>query len=209
MSNISPSDIEKYFKQEQSKLFSIYQMYGQGAARDASGKLYEGLIDECIRQIGNGIVSKVGTTDYLSVKYEHPGGELFQAEVNNIQVDRHIWKNGKRLGFIEAKTYLDAPYLKRAVSDLLEIKHALELIGEPTKTLKYIVFAGQNAIADNTRRVQEARFWTESALRKEDRVKLEIVFVHASKRSSSNPIYANCFPIDYVSLLDFEAKLLD
>lgn len=202
MSMIYHKKAQGFFNKEQAKLQSIYNKSGEGAVRNATGKLYENMIDEFIAVKQNGFVSKVGTKDFISTKYEHPTMGII-AEQNNLQVDRHIWKDGSRYAFVEAKTYLDKPYLERAVSDFLEIKRALEMNGEPTKHLKFLVFAGQNALADNALQVQRARFWTESSSTPSERIDMQIFFVAQGKRASSKPLYSNKFNLDYNEITNF------
>lgn len=193
---------QNFFDNKQAKLQTIYDERGEGAVRNATGKLYEELIDEFIRIKQNGFMSKTGTNDYISTKYEHPTMGVI-AEQNNLQVDRHIWKNGLRYAFIEAKTYLDKPYLERAVSDFLEIKRALEMQGESTKELKFLVFAGQNALSDNSLKVQKARFWTESSPDPSARTDMHVFFITKGKRKSSKPLYSNKFDLNYDEITRF------
>lgn len=195
----------EFYDRRWPKLQKVYNLKGQGALRDESGRLFEELVDMLVGRMGEGLISKPGILDTLHVTYEHPDGTVYAGDT--LQVDRHIWKNGKRHAFVEAKTYLDSPYLKRAVSDLLEIKRTLDLAGEPTTQLKYIVFAGQNAIKDSTRKMLEARFWQESSLLEANRVQLTIVFVNKGKRTSSKPLYKNKYALDFDELERFIAAL--
>lgn len=193
---------QSFFNKHQSKLQKIYDEKGEGAVRNATGKLYEGMVDEIISIRQNGFVSKVGADDFISTKYEHPTIGII-AEQNNLQVDRHIWKNNERYAFVEAKTYLDKPYLERAVSDFLEIKRSLDMSGAETRHIKFIVFAGQNALSDDSLNVQRAKFWTESAINPEDRIDMSIFFIAKNKRVSNKPLYANKFDLDYDEITRF------
>lgn len=207
MSEIYHKKAQEFFNKEQAKLQSIYNERGEGAVRNATGKLYESMIDEFMAIKQGGFISKTGTNDFISTKYEHPTMGII-AEQNNLQVDRHIWKDGSRYAFVEAKTYLDKPYLERAVSDFLEIKRALEMNGEPTKELKFLVFAGQNALADNALKVQRARFWTESSSIPSDRIDMHIFFIVKDKRTSSKPLYSNKFDLDYNEITRFMKEFI-
>ena len=78
----------------------------------AAGKLVENVLQNIINTINAcvpnyKIVSKVGSTDYLSKSINYKGS---LHSMNTIQVDRHVFSNGKRIAFIENKTYLDSCY---------------------------------------------------------------------------------------------------
>lgn len=186
--------VSDHYDQEQATLHNIYLTYGEGSARAASGKMYEKLVDTVVSQMEKqGLTVKKGDTDYVSTTMFHPDGEDIEQE--KLQVDRHLYKNGKREGFIECKTYLDKSNLSRAVSDCLEIHDAIKYSGEPTHHLKYAIFAGQNAVADKSRKFQEARFWMNSAFKEEHRREVEIFYIHDGKRNQNNPIYKVKHPL--------------
>ena len=207
MAEIYHKKAQAFFDKAQAKLQSIYDEHGEGAVRNATGKLYETMIDELMAIRQGGFISITGTDDFISTKYEHPTMGII-AEQDNLQVDRHILKDGSRYAFVEAKTYLDKPYLEWAVSDFLEIKRALDMNGEPTKELKFLVFAGQNALADNALKVQRARFWAESSSIPSERIDMQVFFIVKGKRASNRPLYSHKFDLDYNEITRFMKEFI-
>ena len=108
-----------------------------GAQRNLFKVLYENLVDDiCYQKTNN--TSFVGDSDLIINKFGI-----------KTQVDRHIYKNSKDSValFVECKAYLDACFLKRAISDFLQ----LSLSDKVSDNTKYLILAGQSAIKDETK----------------------------------------------------------
>lgn len=136
----------------------------EGEIRSAAGNLVETLLQNIFDTINQvlpsaNIQSKVGSTDFLSKSLTYKGQTL---HLDSIQVDRHVWANGKRIAFIENKTYLDSCYYDRALADFRKIALSLHQHGKDPATCKFIVFAGQNAGKDETLFNYEGEFWNET-----------------------------------------------
>mgnify|MGYP003328405093 CR=1 FL=1 len=109
MRNSVNSIIEQYNK-EVDALPEIHSR-GGGAARNASGLVYENLIKRtCI--FSNLDPKK---NDYFRTK------EINGKSLRTLQVDWHVYNDGKLTKLVESKTYLDRCYLERAVTDFIKL----------------------------------------------------------------------------------------
>ena len=194
------------FEQEKLRLIGINHNT-EGEIRYAAGNLVEIILQTIFNTINsfldnNKIISKVGTTDYLKKRIEYKG-KMY--ENNSIQVDRHIWYAGKRIAFIENKTYLDSCYYDRALADFKKISQALIQQGDDPKKCEFIVFAGQKAAKDNTLLTYEAEFWyeTKNLLATEEGIVPKIFFFLKGIRSSSKPLYKIKHELDKKTIEDF------
>lgn len=184
----------------------------EGVIRDAAGKLVENVLQNIINTINAcvpnyKIVSKVGSTDYLSKSINYKGS-LYS--MNTIQVDRHVFSNGKRIAFIENKTYLDSCYYDRALADFRKIIESLSQHGHKISDLDFVVFAGQNAASENTLKMYEADFWNFTR-HYTDGVGIEpkTFFFLKGKRSSSHPLYKEKHPLNEENIKDLARLLLN
>lgn len=160
-------------------LKKVYDEKNQGAVRSATGKVFEHFVDDVVESLGSGYSVKDGTSDKIISSF---GGHR-----RGVQVDRHIFLNGRRTAFVECKTYLDAAYMQRFVLNVIEIVHALGPAN--VKGVKFAVLAGQDAIATET------LVYLRAMAAERAGVEVEVFFVNAVKRTSTNPIYAGCFPL--------------
>lgn len=190
------SALEKMYDEEQAKLLRIYEGAGQGAVREATGDLHESMIDLLIGLMPN-YTSTQGTADYLERKVVTATGEILKED--NIQVDRHIKKNGEYYAFIEAKTYLDASFLSRAVGDLVKIWKSLKQTKgiAHANRMHYIVFVGQDAISENKRKILQAEFFEMTGC------EMKIFCVEEGKRTSKKPLYKNKFLLNEKTVNSF------
>jgi len=169
--------VEQYNK-EVDALPEIHHQGGGGNARNASGLVYENLIKRtCDR-----LELDAKKNDY--VKTEEVNGY----SLKNLQVDWHVYKNGKMTKAIESKTYLDACYLKRAILDFIELDQSPDV----PDNVEYAIFAGQNACGDAPFAYYPAFF------KKITGKDVKIFFVNPQrKRSSSRPIYKEEYREDF------------
>ena len=169
--------VEQYNK-EVDALPEIHHQGGGGNARNASGLVYENLIKRtCDR-----LELDAKKNDY--VKTEEVNGY----SLKNLQVDWHVYKNGKMTKAIESKTYLDACYLKRAIPDFIELDQSPDV----PDNVEYAIFAGQNACGDAPFAYYPAFF------KKITGKDVKIFFVNPQrKRSSSRPIYKEKYREDF------------
>lgn len=165
----------------------------EGQIRAATGKLIETVLQNIFSSINTvipqaGIVSKVGSTDYLSKEIFYRGQHF---SFDTIQVDRHVWSNGRRIAFVENKTYLDSCYYDRALADFRKIAESLEQHGTDPASVSYIVFAGQIAADTHTLETYTADFWNHTKYLTTNPAGLNpyTCFFLQGRRSSSRPLY--------------------
>ena len=163
MRNSVNSIIEQYNK-EVDALPEIHSR-GGGAARNASGLVYENLIKRtCI--FSNLDPKK---NDYFRTK------EINGKSLRTLQVDWHVYNNGKLTKLVESKTYLDRCYLERAVTDFIKLNQSPDVPDDA----EYCIFAGQNACADDALEYYKEYFKHETGK------ELTIFFVNPQKKRSS------------------------
>lgn len=205
--------VEVYYDKEQDYLHNLsLTATTEGEIREAAGNLVEHVLqcifDEMNKHFPNcNIVSKVGSTDFLSKTIVYKGKRV---EFNTIQVDRHVWANMKRICFIENKTYLDSCYYDRALADFRKIAQSLQQHGKDPANCKYIVFAGQDATKEDTRFIYEADFWndTKHLTKNEAGLETKTFFFLKGKRSSSKPLYKIKHELDKRVLKEFILYIL-
>ena len=108
--------------------------------KSESGMLFESLIYDVVSTIPY-LSPSVGDDDYLSASI---GG----CAINNLQVDVHVRhkETNELVACVESKCYVDSCFCKRAISDFMSISRTEDC----TENTKFILFAGQRAIAQNT-----------------------------------------------------------
>ena len=165
----------------------------EGQIRAAAGELVESILQNIFTSINSvipqaGIVSKVGSTDYLSKEIEYRE-QIFSFDT--IQVDRHVWSHDRRIAFVENKTYLDSCYYDRALADFRKIAQSLAQHGTDPATVSYIVFAGQNAADNHTLETYTADFWndTRHLTSASGGLNPHTFFFLKGKRSPARPLY--------------------
>ena len=172
------SIIEQYEK-EVDQLPQTHYELGGGAARAASGLIYENLIERTCVELG----LDARKNDYKRTE------EVNGTCLKNLQVDKHIYRDGKMTKAVESKTYLDTCYLKRAVTDFIELEESPEVPSD----VEYAIFAGQNAVG------KDAFAYYPAFFKKKTGKELKIFFVNPSrKRSSSRSIYKEEYRSDFV-----------
>ena len=151
---------------------------GGGAARHASGLVYENLIERTCEELG----LDARKNDYK--RTEVVNGTCLK----NLQVDKHIYRMLLMVKAIESKTYLDSCYLKRAVMDFIELEQSPEVPDD----VEYAIFAGQNACG------KDAFDYYQAFFKKMTGKEVKIFFVNPSrKRSSSRSIYNEQYREDF------------
>ena len=170
--------IAERFETEVDKLPQTHFELGGGAARSESGLVYENLIERTCTTLN----LDARRNDYK--KTEEVNGTCLK----NLQVDKHIYRNGMMVKAVESKTYLDACYLKRAVMDFIELEQSPEVPDD----VEYAIFAGQNACGNDAFAYYQAFF------KKITGKEVHIFFVNPiRKRSSSRPIYKQEYREDF------------
>ena len=188
------ADVKACYDAEHIKLKSIGETHKtEGEIRHAAGQLVENVLQSVFNSINkyltDKVESKVGKTDYLKKSIEYKGETYIN---DTIQVDRHIWFKGKRIAFIENKTYLDSCYYDRALADFKKITQALVQDGKDPKSCEFIVFAGQKAAKENTLLTYEGEFWheTKAVLESDCGIEPKVFYFLKNNRSSKKPLYA-------------------
>ena len=176
--------IEKYNK-EVDVLPKIHSR-GGGAARNASGLVYENLIKRIC--IFLDLVPK--KNDYFRTK------KINGKCLRTLQVDWHVYNNNKLTKLIESKTYLDRCYAERAVTDFIKLYQSPDVPNDA----EYCIFAGQNACADDALEYYKEYFKHETGK------ELTIFFVNPQrKRSSTRAIYK----AEYRDLFNIDLKVFN
>ena len=172
------SSITDRYETEVDKLPQTHFELGGGAARSESGLVYENLIERTCAALD----LDARKNDYK--KTEEVNGTCLK----NLQVDKHIYRNGVMVKAVESKTYLDSCYLKRAVMDFIELEQSPEV----PEWVEYAIFAGQNAVGKDAFAYYPAYFKEKTGK------EVKIFFVNPSrKRSSSRSIYNEQYREDF------------
>jgi len=166
-----------------NNLQQIYDRKGPRAAANASGDLFEHLVDDIVSLI----------SQLKSLKNDYLTAHCLNESRDNVQVDRHIrtLENILKIA-VECKAYLDASYCMRAVANFIEISRASD------SDVKFVLFCGQKSIAESTLRYYQA-------LCKEATGRSFELFVvnDIKKRDSKKPIYREKFSLDLNELNRF------
>ena len=173
------TSIIELYEREVDKLPQTHFELGGGAARAASGLVYENLIERTCEELG-----------LDARKNDYKRTEVINGTcLKNLQVDKHIYRNGVMVKAVESKTYLDSCYLKRAVMDFIELEQSPEVPDD----VEYAIFAGQNAVGKDAFAYYPAYFKEKTGK------EVKIFFVNPSrKRSSSRSIYKEEYRSDFV-----------
>ena len=170
--------IAERYELEVDQLPTTHYELGGGAARAASGLVYENLIERTCEELG----MDARKNDYKRTE------EVNGTCLKNLQVDKHIYRNGVMVKAVESKCYLDACYLKRAVMDFIELEQSPEV----PDNVEYAIFAGQNACG------KDAFAYYQAFFKKMTGKEVKIFFVNPSrKRSSSRSIYNEKYRDDF------------
>jgi hypothetical protein len=163
---------------EAKKIPQIHKERGGGKARSASGVLFENLIQEiCLH---HNLVAK--KNDYKKSR------EILGCSVNNLQVDKHIYRNLELSKFLESKAYLDACYLKRAVLDFIMLHESPDVSDE----VDYAILCGQDSVSKDTINYCVAFF------KDKTNKDLDIFVINkVKKRNSSKAIYMEKYSDDF------------
>ena len=107
--------VSSVLKRYAQRLESIYCLKDGGELRAARGELVESLVKECCELVG--LDYRKGTSDFQTISVK--------GYTKKHQVDGHVYKNGKLILIIEAKSYLDLCYYERACHDfkVMKLKH--------------------------------------------------------------------------------------
>ena len=135
--------IETY-NNEVDVLSRLHKEEGGGKVRSKSGLAFENFIGGVCDV--NNLVSK--HNDYK--KSEIIDGE----QIDNLQVDKHIYRDNVMVKAIESKTYLDACYLKRAVEDFIDLHNSPDV----PDNVEYAIVAGQKCVAEKSLKFESAKF---------------------------------------------------
>ncbi len=208
------TNVEKCYDYEQEHLHLLsLHAKTEGEIRNAAGNLVEHILQNIFDSInmyyvGANIESKIGSSDYLTKTIFYENQTIV---FNQIQVDRHIFQDKHRIAFIENKTYLDSCYFDRALADFRKIAQSLRQNNIDPASVKFIVFAGQDAAASKTLKAYEADFWDETKHLTNDTDGLhpEIFFFLKGKRKSNLPLYKVKHELDKDSIRDFANYILD
>jgi len=208
------SNIHTWYDREHAELVNFAEKHKQdgGQKREASGRFIENFLqnifDEINKMFNIQIISKVGSTDFLTKKINY-NGKIY--ELNHIQVDRHVSYNNKRIAFIENKTYLDSCYWDRALADFRKIIASLKQNGYNPEDMEYIVFSGQDSLDHDTKLAYEGDFFNDSKMFTSNKkgIKPHVFFFLDKKRSSQKPMYKIKFDIQDKVLKEFIELILN
>jgi len=173
------STIIEQYEADVDTLPVVHAELGGGSARSSSGLVYENLI----QRICDELELECKKNDYK--KTEEVNGHCLK----NLQVDKHIYRDGVMVKAVESKAYLDACYLKRAIMDFIELDQSPEV----PDNVEYAIFAGQNACGSDAFAYYPAFF------KKITGKEVKVFFVNPDrKRSSSRPIYNTKYRQDFI-----------
>lgn len=178
------SIIQNYQKRV-NNLNNIYYELGPRACANASGEVFENLVDDVVSFYPE---LKSLKNDFLTVQLE-------EFTMNNVQVDRHIRnQDNKLLAVIESKVYLDACYCKRAVVDFLEVSSSDTL----NQDIDYVIITGQKTINSNT-----YNYYQELCKKFTGKYFKLFVLNEVKNRNSKKPLYKETFNLDENELKRF------
>jgi hypothetical protein len=124
------------YNAEVEDLPRLHKEQGGGKARNASGVIFENFIKRICAD--NGLEAK--KNDYKRTV------EIDGFSLKNLQVDKHIYRNGEMKKAVESKCYLDACYLKRAVLDFIELESSPDVPDD----VEYAILAGQECVSQDS-----------------------------------------------------------
>ena len=124
------------YNAEVEDLPRLHKEEGGGKARNASGVIFENFIKRICSD--NGLEAK--KNDYKRTV------EIDGFSLKNLQVDKHIYRNGEMKKAVESKCYLDACYLKRAVLDFIELESSPDVPDD----VEYAILTGQECLSQDS-----------------------------------------------------------
>ena len=171
------------YEQEVNLLPGIHRKEGGGKARNRSGLVYENLIRRTCEAL-----------DLDARKGDFKKSEVVEGlYLSNLQVDWHVYSYDEMVRALEAKAYLDACYLKRAVMDFIDLENSPEVPDD----VQYAIVAGQNACGE------EALAYYQALFTKITGKVFEVFFLNPQrKRSSGRPIYMEEYRSDFTLCSD-------
>ena len=171
------STIIELYNNEVKDLPRLHQI-GGGKARNGSGIIFENLIQRICDWVG--LVAK--KNDYKRSE------EINGLQLKNLQVDRHIYRDGVMVKACECKCYLDSCYCKRTILDFMHMCKSPDV----PKNVEYAIFAGQTCVADDTFQFLKAFFESETGK------DLNVFVINTQKtRSTKRPIYKEEYNQDF------------
>ena len=172
------SAVIKKYNHKLNNIPVTYSECGAGVARAASGQLFEEFIEG---------LCEVAQLDCKRNDYKR-SEEVDGKTLENLQVDVHGYRNGEMVRAIESKTYLDACYLKRAVSDFLELFASPDV----PKEVEYAIFCGQECVSQESLEYYKALFYKKTSK------ELNVFVVNEEKRrKTKRPIYNATYTGDF------------
>lgn len=168
MSNLNL--IVEAYNAEVSELPTIHKEEGGGKARNGSGSIFEKFISRIC--LDNGLEAK--KNDYKNSE------EIDGYCLTNLQVDKHIYRDGVMVKAVESKTYLDSCYLKRAVLDFIELESSPDV----PDNVDYAILTGQECVAENS-----LNYYLSLFKRKTNKTLNIFVVNQHKKRSADRAIY--------------------
>ena len=156
----------------------LHLIGGGGKARNGSGVIFENLIQHICAD--NGLKAK--KNDYKRTQ------EIEGISLNNLQVDKHIYRNGVMVKAVEGKCYLDRCYFIRAITDFIELNESPDVPDD----VEYAILAGQTSIAKDALMYYSARF-----KRKTGKTLNIFVVNQYKKRDGKRAIYMEKYNADF------------
>ena len=203
--------IENVYKEEWKKANKYYQENPTADLKFQSSLITEVVNETTFKMInkvlGLNFEPKVGTNDYIKTTIIWNNEPI---SLNNFQVDRHIWLNNQRYGFIENKTILQASCYKKVLDDFETIFTILLDQGIDVKKLKFIILAAQPDIASKSLKGITALFYKRTAHYFSDNAGIEVktFFYVKGKRKPYQPIYKDYHEFDREAYKEFLKYIL-
>jgi hypothetical protein len=174
----SLSQVVETYEKEVDDLPRVHRELGGGAARSASGLVYENLIKRTCQ-----VLSLDAKKNDFKRSEEVNGSCL-----TNLQVDWHVYKLCQMRKAVESKAYLDTCKLKRVVLDFVELENSPEV----PKDVEYAILAGQNTCSD------DALLYYPSLFTKLTGKEMSIFFLNPlRRRNAGRAIYNREFREDF------------
>ena len=144
MKKISLENVIEFYNKEVDALALLHKNEGGGKARSKSGLAFENFIE-----------SVCDVNDLVAKKNDYKKSEIINGEqLDNLQVDKHCYRDNVLVKMIESKTYLDACYLKRAVDDFIDLHNSPDV----PNNVEYTIVAGQKCVAEKALKYHSAKF---------------------------------------------------
>lgn len=176
--NLSLKEIMEEYNSAIRNLPGIHKNLGGGKARHSSGEIFE-LFIKNVCELHN----------LVALKNDYKRTETINGfSLKNLQVDRHIYRDGIMIKAIESKCYLDACYLKRAVMDFIEMTRSPDV----PQGVEYAILAGQETVSDNSLNYYKSYF--------KDKTNKDLnIFVinKHKKRNATRAIYMEEYNTDF------------